>query len=88
MPSFMVESYQAVGPALLEKARHRARHTAEIGAGVRYLRTIFVPGDETCFHLFEAPSSRALGDAARLAALGYVRIVETIDQREQEEGEG
>lgn len=87
MPSFLVESYLAARPALLEKARRNARRTAEVGDGVRYLRTIFVPGDETCFHLFEAPSSRALGDAARLAALGYARIVQTIDQREPEERE-
>lgn len=85
MPSFLVESYLAQSPALLEQARSRARQAAELGEGVRYLRTMFVPGDETCFHLFEAPSSRVLGDAARMAALRYTRIVETVDQREAED---
>ncbi|MGZ4358718.1 MAG: DUF4242 domain-containing protein [Gaiellaceae bacterium] len=85
MPSFLVESYLAQSPGLLEEARSRARRTAELGQGVRYVRTTFVPGDETCFHLFEAPSSHVLGDAARLAALGYTRIVEAVDQREVED---
>ena len=85
MPSFLVESYLAAGPALLEDARSRARRAAELGEGVRYLRTMFVPGDETCFHLFEAPSARVLGNAARLAALAHARIVETVDQLEEEE---
>jgi hypothetical protein len=79
MPSFLVESYLADRPGLLESERARARRTAELRSGVRYLSTIFVPGDETCFHLFEAPSPRVLADAARLAALGHARIVETID---------
>ena len=59
MPSFLVESYLAAGPALLEDARSRARRAAELSEGVRYLRTVFVPGDETCFHLLEAPSTEA-----------------------------
>ncbi len=85
MPSFLVESYLAQSPALLEQARGRARRAAELGEGVRYLRTMFVPGDETCFHLFEAPSSRVLGEVARQASLTYTRIVETVDQREVED---
>jgi hypothetical protein len=84
MPSFLVESYLARAPALLEEARGRARRAASLGAGVRYLRTTFVPDDETCFHLFEAPSSDVLGNAAQLAALGYVRIVEAVDRPEEE----
>jgi hypothetical protein len=34
------------------------------GRPVRYVRTVFVPGDETCFHFFEA---RALDDARAAA---------------------
>jgi hypothetical protein len=80
MPSYLVESYLAAAPTQLEEARTRARRTAELGDGVRYLRTTFVPGDETCFHLFEAPSSDVLGSAAERAALGYARIVEAVEE--------
>jgi hypothetical protein len=32
----------------------------QLGAGVRYLRTTFLPGDEMLLQLFEAPSAEAL----------------------------
>ena len=49
------------------------------GAGVRYVRTTFLPGDETVLHLFEASSSEALVRAVRSAALPYDRILEAIE---------
>ena len=78
MPSFLVESYVA-GPAAVDDARERARRAAEIGEGVRYVRTTFLPGDEVVLHLFEAPSASALDDAGRLAALPFERIVEAVE---------
>jgi hypothetical protein len=79
MPSYLVEAYLPAGPGLLERARGRARCTAELADGVRYVRTTFVPADETCFHLFQAPSSALLSAAARRAALDHVRIVEAVE---------
>ena len=79
MPSYLVEAYLPAEPGLLEVARGRARRTEELAEDVRYLRTTFVPADETCFHLFQAPSSALLGDAARRASLEHVRIVEALE---------
>jgi hypothetical protein len=79
MPSYVVESYAADSPAALGEARARAQLTAELGKGVRYVRTTFLPGDETLLHLFEAPSAEALGQAGELAELSYERIVEAIE---------
>lgn len=79
MPSYLVEAYAVAEPRLLELARGRARRTAELGNDVRYVRTTFLPDDETCFHLFEAPSPAVLSDAARRAALDHVRIVEAVE---------
>jgi hypothetical protein len=79
MPSYLVESYLAATPAALEDARERAQRTEDLGAGVRYLRTTFLPGDETILHLFEAPSASALGEASRRAALPFERIVEAVE---------
>jgi hypothetical protein len=79
MPSYLVESYHAATPAALEDARERAQRTAELGDGVRYLRTTFLPGDETILHLFEAPSASALDEAGRRAALPFERIVEAVE---------
>jgi hypothetical protein len=79
MPSYLVESYAADSAAAIADARERARKTAELGEGVRYVRTTFLPGDETLLHVFEAPSAEALGQAGQLAELSYDRIVEAIE---------
>jgi hypothetical protein len=79
VPSYHVESYLPDAPPALDEARWRARRAAEVGDRVRYVRTTFLPLDETCFHLFEAPSSELLGEAMRLASLQYERIVEAVE---------
>jgi uncharacterized protein YchJ len=83
MRSVLVESYLAKQPAALAEAIARARRAAELGDRVAYLRSTYVPADETCLHLFEAPSAAALGEAARLADLSHLRIVETIETAAQ-----
>jgi hypothetical protein len=80
MPSYLVEAYAADSPTTLTEARECARRTAELGTGVTYLRTTFVPGDETILHFFEAPSPEALGEAGRLASLAFERIVEAVEE--------
>jgi hypothetical protein len=79
VPSYLVESYLAGSVEAVDEARARARRTAELGLGVRYVRTTFLPGDETILHLFEAPSAAALGEASRRAALPFERIVEAVE---------
>ena len=80
MPSYLVESYAADSPTAVDEARERARRTAELGIGVRYVRTTFLPGDETILHLFEAPSAAALDEAGKRAALPFERIVEAVER--------
>jgi hypothetical protein len=87
MPSFLVESFATDSPAVLADARGRARRTAELGGGIRYLRTTFLPEDETLLHLFEAPSLEELDRAGRQAALPFERIVEAVEQTAEEERE-
>jgi uncharacterized protein DUF4242 len=79
VPSYLVESYLADTAQGVDDARARARRTAELGIGVRYVRTTFLPGDETILHLFEAPSAAALDEAGRRAALPFERIVEAVE---------
>jgi hypothetical protein len=79
MPSYLIEAYLAAEPSLLDEARRRARRAAQLSEEVRYVWTTFVPCDETCFHLFEAPSSEALAEAVRLAELDHLRIVEAVE---------
>lgn len=78
MPDYVVEVYQ---PKLSadELAHVAARVRIAAGDGpAAHLRSVFVPSDETCFHLFESPSIDAVRDALASAALAYERIVEAI----------
>ena len=77
MQSYLVESYAANSG--VEDQRERAQLAAEVGTGVRYVRTTFLPGDETLLHVFEAESPEAVREAVRVAALPYERIVEAVE---------
>jgi hypothetical protein len=66
-------------PALEERARAATQRISSDAAGVRYLRAIYVPEDETCFYVFEAPAADLVARASALAGLGDARIVETFD---------
>lgn len=79
MPNYLVESYLADSRAAVEEARRRAQSLADERAGVRYVRTTFLPGDETILHVFEAPSLAELRRALRRGALQCERIVEAVE---------
>jgi len=80
---FVVERYlSAVSPEELAAAVDRDRRAAEAmtaaGTPVRYLFTIYLTSDESCFCLFEAPSADAVREAQLRAGIGFERIVEAI----------
>ena len=80
---FVVELYVSrTDVAGVERGAERARLAAEqltrAGTRVRYLRSIFVPQDETCLVLFEAASADAVRATARRAALPFDRVVEVV----------
>ena len=85
MPSFLVEIYlPRSGAREAQVSGRRARAAAEAlsregAASVRYIRTTFLPDDETCFHLFEATAEEAVEEVSRRAALGRARIVPAIE---------
>jgi hypothetical protein len=68
--------------AALADAAMRARVASEQvtseGNHVRYLRTIFVPADEICFHLYEAQAAEVVGEASLRARIPYERIVRAV----------
>lgn len=83
MPRFLVESYVVDSATAFEDACERARLTAKVGAGIGYVHTTFLPGDETVLHLFDASSAEGLDVAARQAGLQFERIVEVIEDIER-----
>jgi Nickel responsive protein SCO4226-like len=85
MPSYLIEVYLPRSRADDARASgHRARTAAEQlaseGIPIRYVRTMYLPEDETCFHLFEAPTPAIVEEASRRAALGHTRIVPAQEQ--------
>ena len=83
MAEFLVETYASRNAgAEVEQGAERARAAAAQltleGKPVRFLRSIFVPEDETCFYLFEAASLEAVREAAQRAALSFDRIAEAF----------
>src|SRR5262245_43696146 len=61
------------------RARAAAAALAHEGLPIRYIRTTYLPDDETCFHVFEAGSIDIVGEAGRRAALGRVRVVPAVE---------
>ena len=83
MAEYLLETYVSrTGadsvPACADRARRAAQQLRRQGTLVRYLRTVFVPEDETCFHLYEAASEEVVREAAERAELRIERIVEAI----------
>jgi Protein of unknown function (DUF4242) len=70
-----------------ERARTASDELTRQGTQVRYIRALFLGGDETCFHLYEAGSAEAVFEASRRAAIPVERVVEAVDI-EPEETEG
>jgi hypothetical protein len=65
-----------------DRARLAAEELSRQGTAVRYLYSIFVPDDETCFYLYEAASADCVREAARRAALPFDRVSEAVSRHE------
>jgi hypothetical protein len=78
--SYLVEAYQPRAGAGRAAARVRAAAEAvsHASAPVRYVSSIFVPEDETCFYVFESSSREAVLAAIERAALSFARITEAV----------
>jgi hypothetical protein len=84
VPEFLVELYVsrtdagAVGRGA-ERARLAAEALTRQGTPVRYLNSIYIPEDETCFFLYEADSVDAVRKATLSAALTFERVAEAVE---------
>jgi hypothetical protein len=83
MRDFVGEQYLSAGdPQAAERSARAARNATEQltveGTRVRYVRSIFVPEDETCMHMYRADSVEAVHAAATRASLRLDRIAEAI----------
>jgi hypothetical protein len=84
MPTYLVEVYvprSHAGQARVagRDARTAAEELSRQGTAIRYLRTTFLPSDETCFHLFEAASEETVDEVCRRARIDSARIVPAVE---------
>ncbi len=89
MPDYLVETYLARASAGERASRERraqstADELADEGTRVRFDRSIYLPEDEICFYVFQAPSGRDAALAAERAELDPIRVVEAISSRKEE----
>jgi hypothetical protein len=83
MPEYLIELYvPAAGSSAAGTGAGRVREAtgtvASKGAAVRYLRSIYVAADETCFVLLEAETIETAQEVARLADVPSNRVSEVV----------
>ncbi len=76
---FLVECFwPGVTREMVEAANARARAAALQGASLRFLGSLFVPGDEVVLFEFSGTSSEEVVRASREAALPFDRVAESL----------
>jgi hypothetical protein len=60
----------------IDSAAAAARRTSPTETQVRFSRSLFLPGDEVCFLLFEAPSACAVESVVRSAGITFERVIQ------------
>jgi hypothetical protein len=80
--SFLVECFWPdVRHAQVDQAAARLRMAAPGGDPVSFTGSIFIPGDEVVFYLFEGDSEDAVREACTSAAITFERVVESITSK-------
>jgi hypothetical protein len=87
MPEFVAEQYfprtDVAGACRAgREARRAAERLAREGAQLEFVRSIFVPEDETCMFIYEADSLETVRVAGERCALAFDRIVQAAGQPE------
>lgn len=90
MPEFLVELYvsRSESGAVESQARSASIAAEELTRErrpVRYVRSIFVPEDETCFLLYEAATAADVEEAARRASLPFSHVALAIAGQRRED---
>jgi Protein of unknown function (DUF4242) len=83
MPEFVGEHYLPAEAApdarhCAKAARVAADQLRREGTRVHHVRSILIPEDETCMHLFRAESVEAVRAAAARASLRLDRLTEAV----------
>jgi hypothetical protein len=75
LPGVTKEQLAAAQKAAIEKGQEFTAH----GKDVRYIRSIFVPGEAKCMCLFEAPNAEVVKEVNEAAQIPFTEIKEALD---------
>ena len=75
LPGITMEQLGAAQKAAIETGK---QFTAD-GKNVRYIRSVFVPGESKCMCLFEAASPDLVREVNEAAQIPFTRIKEAMD---------
>lgn len=78
MPVYMVDR-ELPGISMEDLAGAQKAAISASNDEVRYLRSVWVPGDAHCMCLFEAPDADRVAELNTTAGLPYTRVVEAMD---------
>jgi hypothetical protein len=80
MPAYLLELYlprnAVLDPGELARG---ARRAAEQDRGVRYVRSIVLPEEELCFHVFNAATPALVREAGSRLGMPFERVVEVLE---------
>jgi hypothetical protein len=84
MPRYLLEHYAPFDPysdlrGVLTAVERAATSLARDYVDVAHVRTLYVPEDETCFHVLDAPTSSAVLCLALTAGLLNARVTEVVE---------
>jgi hypothetical protein len=75
VPNTRVQEARAAG----QRASAAAGQLSQDDIAISYVRTTFLPDDETCFHVFEAASEEIVQEVCRRAGISTGRILAAIE---------
>lgn len=78
MESYLPRTQLPERAETVARVRRAARAVSAGGRPVRLVRSLYIPADESWFHVFESGSPEAVQELARRADLVYERIVEVL----------
>jgi hypothetical protein len=78
MARYLVEVYMPNRGDAVART-HADAATLARSRGVRYVRAILIPEDETCFHVLDAASADIVDGAAREGSVRVERIAEAVE---------
>jgi hypothetical protein len=90
MKQFLVEVFtpRAAAGKLASAERRAAVAATQLSTAdvaVRYVRSTYIPDDEICFFVFDAPSERDAALVAQRAGLDPIRVVEVVSSAKEEQ---